>query len=48
MEILEGTSSSCKNYMFNEYDLAQYDLEIRADERKKILNELKESIRRIY
>ena len=44
MEILEGTSTSCKNYMFNEYDLAQHDLEIRVDERKKVVDNMLEFI----
>ena len=40
MEVNQGTSGIV--ITFNEYELNQHDLEIRADERKKVCEELRE------
>lgn len=40
MEIEQGTS--CMLYTFNEYELKQHDIEIRADEKNKVAKEVEE------
>jgi len=40
MEINQGTS--CKLFIFNEYELKQHDAEVRAEEKKKVVAELQE------